>query len=183
MRANIILLSALIMLSTVLRLSPARAVLPPGAYESLAANAPFICICRIAEIEGLHDQNDNQFVKADIEIREVFKGGLNKGETIQINFPVWHENAPVGPTFYFNPESLPKPGQHFLFFLQNDEITGGYFLAAHGSYVIELDGPRENVIRKLDEKLNPEHSPSVTMKVRENLSQIYQWVMWFILTQ
>lgn len=117
--------------------SPVRAVLPPGANESLAANAPVIVIGKVSALKKIADREVAVF-----KILTVGRGEIKEGTAVQVMPDRPPKKKLVGPAVKYHRFAL---GQTWLLFLQPpppgyEKKMPYHTLAAHGWYTVKLDG-------------------------------------------
>ena len=160
----------------VLSAGPLGAVLPPGSYESLAANAPIVIIGRLGHVfEG------SQRAKTEIEVLATYRGPLKAGSRIGLSFYLTGPRTPPGPTC-FTTRGYLKKGRRMLLFLVYSPKYRVYHLTAHNCKTLSLDGPVKSVMDRINRALK-RIPPNVPQKLRSKLRTIYQWAYRWVLTK
>ncbi len=132
-----------------LAVGPARAALPPWAYDELAARAPVVVIGRVVKVEAVGMAGVFTHLVTSLKILAAYRGKVAPGATVRTMFALWHKGVPPSAVCYYS-RKLIQPGRVFLLFLAPGRDGEGYRLAAHGSRVFRLDGPRRAVLDRLD---------------------------------
>ena len=114
--------------------APSGAVLPPGANESLAAQAPLILIGKVTALK-----KDSGREVADFQVLVVGRGDPEPGRKVGVLLDRPPKKKMVGPTVVYHQMA---PGQTWLLFLSPPHAKSGPYhtLAAHGWYTVKLDG-------------------------------------------
>jgi hypothetical protein len=143
--------------------STAGAVLPPGAEEQRAAQAPLIVIARVVSVRPVTGGRLPQ-ARARFKVLSVFRGPARVGQEIEVGYvsgrPANPRDMPVGPRMCF-----PKfaPGNYVVLFLH----------PARGRYPASLVNSGCSVIMK------GHTSQRWADWLRKNQPKIYRWIVGF----
>lgn len=112
---------------------PSSAVLPPGANESLAAEAPVILIGKVKEMA-----DDSGRKLAVFQVMEVARGGIEPGAILKVELARPPKKQIVGPHVIYHEMTQ---GQTWLLFLRSPykKVAPYYTLASNGYYSQHLD--------------------------------------------
>jgi hypothetical protein len=150
---------------------PAAAALPPWAYDDFAARAPEVFIGRVVKVEAVGMAGVFTHLETHLKVLDVYRGGVAPGSVEPTRFPLWRKGLPPSGVCYYQRESI-RPGQVYLLFMA-PPVQGYLPLAAQGCRVFRLDGPRQEVIDRLEKAA---HQVRLKEPLRTRLLVVYKWV-------